>query len=85
MAIRIVDAKIKTNYTWENIKNTADWSAVAHTNENWNQLFQTTTVGNTVTIEVEVSEGNWDSIKNNHLTWQQIKDKFATWLGVKNY
>lgn len=85
MALKIVDVKIKTNYNWQNIKVQADWNTVKNTNVNWQQSLQTSVVGQIVKIEVEVSENNWLSIKNNHLTWQQIKEKFASWLNVKNY
>ncbi len=85
MAIRIVDVKITTNYSWQNIKNTADWNVVKNTNINWQQPLQTTTIGQIVKVEVEVSENNWLSIRDNHLTWQKIKEKFASWLDIKNY
>lgn len=85
MAIKIVDVKLKTSYDWSDIKNIADWNAVRNTNKDWQQLFQITTPGELIKVEVEVSENNWSSIKDNHLTWQQIKEKFASWLGIKNY
>ena len=85
MAIRIVDVKITTNYSWEDISNLADWNAVKNITTNWWQLLQTTNPGELIFIEVELRENDWLSIKNNHTTWQQIKEKFANWLDVKNY
>ena len=83
--LKIVDARVKTDYTWADISGLDDWSSVRNTNVDWSRLTQTTTVGRVVKIEVEISEGTWNDIKANHSTWQRIKDKFTSWLGVKNY
>lgn len=85
MALKIVDVKLTSNYSWQNIKNQANWNAVRNTNQNWQQPLQTSLVGQQIKIEVEVSENNWLSIKDNHITWQKIKEKFTSWLGIKNY
>lgn len=85
MALKIVGVKLTTNYNWQNVKNQASWGAFKNTNLNWQQPFQTALVGQLTKVEIEVSENNWLSIKDNHLTWQQLKEKFALWLNVKNY
>ena len=85
MAVRIVNVKLSTNYSWKDIKNKADWLVIRNTNENWQQLIQTAIPGGIVNVEIEVSENNWLSIKDNHRNWQEIRDKFSNWQEVKNY
>lgn len=85
MAIRIEDAKLTINYSWQNIKNKADWYAVKNTNLDWKQPIQTAAAGQQVKIEVEIIENNWSGIKEDYSTWQKIKEKFTSWLEVKNY
>lgn len=85
MAVKIIGVNIQTNYSWQDIKNLGNWSAVKDTNANWQQLSQTTLIGQTIQIEVEVVENNWASIKNLYVSWQDIKTKFEYWLGIKNW
>lgn len=85
MAIRIVDVKLTTNFSWQDIKNKADWLAIRNTNENWQQLIQTATPSGIVKVEIEVRENNWLGIRDDHKNWQEIMDKFNTWQDVKNY
>ena len=85
MAIKIVDVKIKTNYNYQNIKDKADWNAVKNTNSNWENLLQTTNVGQPIIIEVEIVENNLLGIKDNFSSWDNIKNNFTNWLGLKNW
>jgi len=85
MAIRIEDVKLTTSYSWQDIKNQADWNAVKNTNLEWKQPLQTAIAGQQVKIEVEIIENSWSGIKEDHSTWQKIKEKFVSWLEVKNY
>lgn len=85
MALEIVEVKLTTSYSWQNVANIANWKAVRNTNTDWQQPLQTTIVGETIHIEVEVRENNWLSIKENNSIWKKIREKFTTWLDVKNY
>lgn len=85
MAVKIIDANIKTKYSWQDICNQGSWSTVKNTNFNWGQLLQTSAVGQLIEIEVEIVESNWDGIKKVFANWQKIKDSFANWLGIKNW
>jgi len=85
MALKIVDVKLTTNYDWQDVSNLASWQVVRNTNANWQQPLQTTTIGQLVKVEVEVSENNWLSIKEVHNTWKRVKERFSTWLDIKNY
>lgn len=86
MAIRIDKVNIITNYSWIDIRNLGGWSALRNTNVNWKQLYQqTTNVGATVKIEVEISEDNWLNIKESFSTWNMVKNNFYSWLDIKNY
>ena len=85
MALKIADVKLTTNYSWQNIKEHADWNAVKNTNIDWKQTLQTATVSQQVKLEVEIIENSWAGIKEDHATWQKIKEKFTSWMSVKNY
>ncbi len=85
MTIRIESVKLTTNYSWQNVKDQADWNCVKNTNLDWKQPLQTIIVGQQVKIEVEVIENSWAGIKEDYLTWQKIKEKFISWLELKNY
>lgn len=86
MAIRIDKVNLITNYSWIDIRNLGSWNALRNTNVNWQQLYkQTTNVGATVKIEVEISEDNWLNIKESFNTWNMVKNNFYSWLDIKNY
>lgn len=85
MAIRIVNVEIKTGYKWQDIRQKADWATIKNINTYWRQPIQTSLPGELVQIMAEVSENNWNSIRDNHEDWQHIKGKFNSWLDVKNY
>jgi len=86
MAIRIDKVNIITDYSWGDIKNLGNWSALRNTNSNWQQLYQQTTkVGTPVKIEVDISEDNWLNIKESFNTWDMVKNNFNSWLDIKNY
>ena len=86
MAIRIDKVNLITDYSWINIRNLGSWSTLRNTNVNWQQLYkQTTNVGATVKIEVEISEDNWLNIKESFSTWNMVKNNFYSWLDIKNY
>lgn len=44
---------------------------------------QIVNVGQSVTIEVKLSENNWLSIRDTYATWQDVKDSFGSWLDIK--
>ncbi len=46
---------------------------------------QSVLVGQTVTIEAKISEGSWQTIKENFTSWDDVKNSFASWDDVKNY
>lgn len=85
MAIRIVDVELVTIYRWQDVGQKADWNAIKNTNADWRQIVQTSLPGQIVQVRVEVSENNWNSIRDNHMNWQHVREKFNSWADVKSY
>jgi hypothetical protein len=85
MAIRIVDIKLTPGSSWDDITGLADWNAVKNTNISWQVIIQSVIVGHSVKIEVEVTEGKWDSVKELITSWSTVKTKFTNWSGLKNW
>ena len=46
---------------------------------------QTAVVNQSVTMEVQVTEGSWATIKENYTSWETIKNTFENWLAIKNW
>lgn len=84
MAIKITDVKIITNYSWQDINESADWNTIKNTNANWQQPLQITQVGEQIRIEVDIVENNWSEISSAFTSWAQIKNSITNWLGLKN-
>lgn len=85
MAIRIIDVKQTPIYTWQDIRDLKDWNTVKNTNISWQSVTQTSKTGKRIKIEVEATEGTWESVKELLLSWQTLKDRFASWLKIKNW
>lgn len=85
MAIRIVDIKLTPCSSWDGISGLTDWNAVKNTNASWQAINQAAVVGQNVKIEVEVTEGKWDSVKELITSWSIVKTKFTGWSGLKNW
>lgn len=43
---------------------------------------QTTTVGNSVLIQVRASDNSWGNIKEIFTSWQTIKDNAVSWQDI---
>ncbi len=85
MAVKIVEAKLTTGYSWQDVSCKANWYVVRNINADWKEVLTTSRVGGLVRIQVEISENNWQSINDILLNWQNVKDKFNSWQSVKNY
>lgn len=45
MAIKITDVKIITDYSWQDMNESADWNTIKNANANWQQPLQAAQVG----------------------------------------
>lgn len=46
---------------------------------------QSTTVNQSLFIQVGVVENNWSGVKKVYSSWQSIKNSFSSWAGLKNW
>lgn len=83
MTIKIVNVKLKTEYSWQDMSEMSNWRAVKITNSSWRQPLQTALVCEQVTIEVEVMENNWAAVKESFSSWDEIRGQFENWLALK--
>ena len=85
MAIRIVEADLITNYTWEDIKDSRTWGILRNSNTTWQSILQVSEPAQNIKIEIEVTEGTWSSVKELLPVWSFVKNKFTNWSNLRNW
>lgn len=77
--------QITTNYSWGDVKNTANWGCLNRAEYSWNQVKNTTIVSQPVHYSVYALENTWEGMSIHFTSWDAVKTGFSSWAAIKTW